>query len=80
MLGGPGTPAVKLTSDNTRDANFIWPIARGGVQRQAIRPDAAGVSFVAELPAGPVDLQAWFVDATGRRISGAYSVSVEPAP
>jgi hypothetical protein len=34
------------------------------------------VSFTVNLPAGPTDLQTWFMDATGKVLTGAYYVSV----
>jgi hypothetical protein len=34
------------------------------------------ISFTMNLPAGPTDLQTWFMDATGKVLTGAYYVSV----
>ncbi len=39
-------------------------------------PGAAGATLVADLPAGPTTLQAWFTDADGMDLCGAFFVTV----
>jgi len=156
VLGGPGSPTLRLTPDLTQNGNFIWqhavregrrleppvwlldverageyrfelrrwprevdrpmtaplppnhddgliycghansttavpgkamPIASvelrlstGSVLRAPVPPDARSVSFDVELPAGPLDVEAWLLDHRGERLTGAYYVYAEPRP
>ena len=41
-----------------------------------VAPNAKSVTFEIDLPAGPVDLEAWFVLGSGKQ-QGAYFVYVE---
>ncbi len=41
-----------------------------------VAPDAKSVKFDVDLPAGPVDIEAWFIQRDGQRL-GAYFVYVE---
>ena len=41
-----------------------------------VTPDAQSVQFDIDLPAGPVDIEAWFTLSDGNRL-GAYFVYVE---
>ena len=155
VLGGPGSPTLRLSTDLTRDSNFIWqqnvrkgdflrhpawlveieregcfafevrrwpreadcpmtaglpptrdprliycghadsridvpgkalPIAEvelrlstGQVLRKPVAPDDRQVTFEIDLPAGPVDLEAWFLAQDGRQLTGAYYVYAKPA-
>jgi arylsulfatase len=151
-VGGPGSPALRLTADLTRNGNFIWqqavrkgenlvspvwlveverpgryrfelrrwpreadhpmtaalppngddgliycghansttavpgkalPIASvelrlstGQVLREPVPAGARSLSFEVALPAGPLDIEAWFLDPQGQRLTGAYYVYV----
>ncbi|MFO1447798.1 MAG: sulfatase-like hydrolase/transferase [Opitutaceae bacterium] len=44
-----------------------------------VDPDADGAIFKLRVPAGPVMLQTWFYDQTGRVLCGAFYVYVEAA-
>ena len=80
-----GLPAVALT-DGEQSAGRALPIARARLRAAApggpasfdetIDAHAAdrGVTFRLPLPAGPVDLQSWFLDGEGRELCGAYFV------
>lgn len=155
VLGGPGSPTLRLSSDLTRDSNFIfqqdvrngtflrqptwlidveragrfrfevrrWPreadhpmtaglppagdpglvycgqtfsainvpgkaipvaevelrFSTGLTLHEPVKGDARCASFSVDLPAGPIDVEAWFLAADGRRLTGAYYVYAEPS-
>jgi hypothetical protein len=76
-----GTSQFQAT-DGVLPAGIALPIARarlkiGELERDsAVGPTATSVEFTCELPAGPVQLQTWFQDASGDEVCGAYFVEV----
>jgi arylsulfatase A-like enzyme len=63
-------------------AGDAFPVASadlkiGDVRRQqTVTPEDKAVNFNVTLPLGPINLQAWFRDAAGQEIAGAYYVYV----
>ena len=68
----PGT-ALPIASVELR-------FSTGQVLRSRVAPSATSVSFSVELLAGPLDIEAWLLDAQGERLTGAYYVYAESAP
>jgi hypothetical protein len=68
--------------DGTYVAGKALPIARARLkvgsfnQTVPVATTDKVVSFTVNLPAGPTDLQTWFLDASGQLLTGAYYVSV----
>jgi arylsulfatase A-like enzyme len=68
--------------DGTYVAGKALPIARarlkvvGFDQTVPVTATDKVISFTVNLPAGPTDLQTWFMDASGKVLTGAYYVSV----
>jgi hypothetical protein len=53
----------------------------GAVEVSAdVEPGAKAVEFTVELPAGPTQLQTWFLDRSGRQLCGAFYVEVLRLP
>jgi len=67
------------------DNSVALPIAGGtveigGVKRSAkVAPDAKEIRVRVDLPSGPTQMQAWFQDATGNDLRGAYFATVSAA-
>jgi hypothetical protein len=55
---------------------------RIGTQEFTSEPhqDGTHVSVVAEIPAGPLEIQTWMLDSTGKSLCGAYYLHVERLP
>jgi arylsulfatase A-like enzyme len=45
---------------------------------RTVGPHDKRATFEVRLPAGPLDLEAWFLDQDGRQLTGAYYVYAEP--
>lgn len=77
-------PAAQLT-DGQLEEGIALPIARarvligGEFYTKPVRPDDYGVTFTAELEAGPTLLHTWFDDEQNQPICGAYYVYAERA-
>jgi len=84
-------PAEKLT-DGELSAGRALPIAAARVrvagsgttapvdETVAVAATDRAVTFRVPLPAGPLDLQSWFLDGEGRELCGAYYVYVRLVP
>ena len=76
-----GTPPYQA-ADAVLPAGVALPIAKariklGEFDRSAdVGPRDEAVSFTAELKAGPIELQTWFLEVDGTEICGAYFVEV----
>jgi hypothetical protein len=59
------------------------PVARARLKIGAtdvscdVRPDATAAVFQADLPAGEIELETWFLDAQGEELCGAYYAYVQ---
>ena len=77
-----GIPATQVTGGTYRPGKAL-PIHAGQLmlddQPMAIAPQASpeALTWEVELPAGPLKLQADFLDADGKPVCGAYYVYVE---
>ena len=60
--------ALPITQARLRVANFDRTVP--------VTPTDKLISFTVNLPAGPTDLQTWFLDANGELLTGAYYVYV----
>jgi hypothetical protein len=69
--------------DGAYPAGIALPIAKARIKiadfdsELAVDSEAAAVSFQVALARGPVDLQSWFYDASGKELCGAYFVYVQ---
>jgi hypothetical protein len=81
----PAEVDTALTAPNGANSRAL-PIAgakltvAGQEETAAAAAGAKAVTFRVKLPAGPAQLQAWFVDKQGKDLCGAFYATVRPLP
>jgi hypothetical protein len=83
-LGDKHEPSAKSPANKAKQVTRDFPtiaaahIDIAGVKASAkADPKATGAVVTAKLPAGKTTLQAWFADATGKDLCGAFFVRVK---
>ncbi len=73
-------PSTQVT-DGTLEPAMALPIASGririGSYEATAKPDTTQttIRFATDLEVGPIELQTWMLDVSGKEISGAYYVT-----
>jgi arylsulfatase A-like enzyme len=83
-LGDKYEPSAKSPAAGSKQTTVAFPtIAAAKIEIAGVKasvqadPKATGATLVATLPAGRTRLKAWFADAAGKDLCGAFFVTVE---
>jgi arylsulfatase len=82
-LGEKYEPSAKSPSYNSKETKGFPTIAMAKLDVAGVKaegkadPNATGARLVVKLPAGKTTLKAWFADAAGKGLCGAFFVTVK---